>query len=84
LAVAVTNRNKPDLFEDYATEPVPRHIRVKGNRIALINCGLALSLTGLILGVDLGASLGLIASAVAFVSSGAALGFRSLKKSSPR
>lgn len=72
-AAIVTNRNKTDLFEDYATEPVPSHIRVNGYRIALINCGLALSLSGLILGVELGASLGLAASTVAFVAGGLVL-----------
>ena len=69
----VTNKKKTDLFEDYATEPVPSHIRVNGYRIALINCGLALSLSGLILGVELGASLGLAASTVAFVAGGVVL-----------
>jgi cytosine permease len=71
--VTVTKKNKPDLFEDYATSPVPSHIRVNGYRIALINCGLALSLTGLILGVELGANLGLAASTVAFVAGGVVL-----------
>ena len=61
------------LFEDYATEPVPARIRVSGIRIALINCGLALSLSGLILGVELGASLGLADSSVAFITGGAIL-----------
>ena len=69
----MTENNKPDLFEDYATTPVPPHIRVKGYRIALINCGLAFSLTGLILGVELAASLGLAASTIAFVAGGAVL-----------
>ncbi|MCH8060112.1 MAG: cytosine permease [Proteobacteria bacterium] len=69
----MTNKNKSDLFEDYAIEPVPSHIRVNGYRIALINCGLALSLSGLILGVELGASLGLTASTVAFVIGGVVL-----------
>ncbi len=69
----MTNKNKSDLFEDYATSPVPSHIRVNGYRIALINCGLALSLTGLILGVELGANLGLAASTVAFVAGGIVL-----------
>ena len=69
----MTNKNKSDLFEDYATSPVPSHIRVNGYRIALINCGLALSLTGLILGVELGANLGLAASTVAFVAGGVVL-----------
>ncbi len=69
----MTNKNKSDLFEDYATEPVPPHIRVNGFRIALINCGLALSLSGLILGVELSASLGLAASTVAFVAGGIVL-----------
>lgn len=69
----MTDKNKADLFEDYATEPVPSHIRVNGYRIALINCGLALSLSGLILGVELGASLGLAASTVAFVTGGIVL-----------
>jgi cytosine permease len=69
----VTNKTKPDLFEDYATSPVPPHIRVNGYRIALINCGLALSLTGLILGVELGAALGLARSTVAFVAGGIVL-----------
>ncbi|SVE56643.1 uncharacterized protein METZ01_LOCUS509497, partial [marine metagenome] len=62
-----------DLFEDYATEPVPSHIRVNGYRIALVNCGLALSLSGLILGVELGASMGLAASTVAFIVGGIVL-----------
>ena len=69
----MTDKNKPDLFEDFATEPVPSHIRVNGYRIALINCGLALSLSGLILGVELGSSLGLAASTVAFVAGGIVL-----------
>jgi cytosine permease len=69
----VTNKTNPDLFEDYATSPVPTHIRVSAYRIALINCGLALSLTGLILGVELGANLGLARSTVAFVAGGIVL-----------
>jgi cytosine permease len=69
----VTDNNKPDLFEDYATSPVPPHVRVNAYRIALINCGLALSLTGLILGVELGANLGLARSTVAFVTGGVVL-----------
>ena len=71
----MTNKTKPDLFEDYATSPVPPHIRVNAYRIALINCGLALSLTGLILGVELGANLGLARSTVAFVTGGIVLAF---------
>ena len=71
--MTVTNKNKSDLFEDFATEPVPSHIRVNGYRIALINCGLALSLSGLILGVELGSSLGLAASTFAFVAGGLVL-----------
>lgn len=67
--------NKTDLFEDYATTPVPPNIGVSGYRIALINCGLAFSLTGLILGVELAASLGLASSTIAFVSGGAVLAF---------
>ena len=69
----MNNKNKPDLFEDYATEPVPSHIRVKGYRIAIINCGLALSLSGLILGVELAASMGLAASTIAFIAGGTIL-----------
>lgn len=71
--MTLTSKNKTDLFEDYATEPVPAHIRVSGYRIALINCGLALSLSGLILGVEMGASLGLVASTIAFVAGGVVL-----------
>ena len=69
----MTNKTNPDLFEDYAASPVPTHIRVSAYRIALINCGLALSLTGLILGVELGANLGLARSTVAFVAGGIVL-----------
>jgi len=69
----VTSKTKPDLFEGYATSPVPPHIRVNGYRIALINCGLALSLSGLVLGVELGANLGLTRSTVAFVAGGIVL-----------
>ena len=39
LSETTTTNNKPDLLEDYATKPVPSHIRVNGYRIALINCG---------------------------------------------
>jgi len=73
VADTVTNNNKPDLFEDFATAPVPLHVWVSGYRIALINCGLAFSLTGLILGVELAASLGLAASTIAFLAGGAVL-----------
>ncbi|MDA0705711.1 MAG: cytosine permease [Proteobacteria bacterium] len=69
----MTSKTKPDLFEGYATSPVPPHIRVNGYRIALINCGLALSLSGLVLGVELGANLGLTRSTVAFVAGGIVL-----------
>ena len=62
-----------DLFEDYATEPVPADIRAGGFRIAMINCGLAFSLPGLVLGVELGATMGLAASTTAFVFGGAVL-----------
>lgn len=62
-----------DLFEDYATEPVPADIRASGFRIAMINCGLAFSLPGLVLGVELGATMGLAASTTAFVFGGAVL-----------
>ena len=73
LSETTTTNNKPDLLEDYATKPVPSHIRVNGYRIALINCGLALSLAGLILGVELGARLGRAQSAVAFIVGGLVL-----------
>ncbi|MCZ6876012.1 MAG: cytosine permease [bacterium] len=71
--MAENNNESTDLFEDYATEPVPTQIRVGGLRIALINCGLAFSLPGLVLGVELGTTMGLVASTKAFVFGGAVL-----------
>jgi len=59
-----------ELFEDYPTRPVPADVGVSGWRIALINSALALSLSGLVAGVQLGAALGLADATVAFVAGG--------------
>ncbi len=67
--------NKPvaqinELLEDYATSPVPSHIAVKGYRIAIINTSLAFSLPALLVGVQLGAKIGLEQSILSFILGG--------------
>ncbi|MCR8924222.1 cytosine permease [Dasania sp. GY-MA-18] len=62
--------NIEDLLEDYATSPVPEGIAVGGLRISMINTALTFSLPGLVTGVAIGTSLGLIDALIAFVAGG--------------
>jgi cytosine permease len=61
------------LVEDYATRPVPESETVGGFRIALINSSLAMSLPGLVTGMEVGTAMGLQWSFWAFVIGGAFL-----------
>ena len=59
-----------DLFEDYATTPVPQNKSVGGVRIGMINGGLAFAVPGLITGLEIGKALGLTQSIYAFLLGG--------------
>ena len=68
--MSTQGRNFEDLVEDYATEPVPQGLSVKGLRIAMINVALAFSLPGLLTGVEIGVSIGLERGVYAFLIGG--------------
>lgn len=75
-----TNNSKSldDLFEDYATTPVPEQQTIGGVGIGMINGGLAFAVPGLITGIELGTALGFEQSLYAFLLGGlllAVLGF---------
>ncbi|MCC4831457.1 cytosine permease [Shewanella sp. 10N.7] len=59
-----------EIFEDYATCPVPEHKTIGGVRIGMINGGLAFAVPGLITGLELGNALGLEQSIYAFLIGG--------------
>ncbi len=59
-----------ELFEDYATTPVPQNKSVGGVRIGMINGGLAFAVPGLITGLEIGKALGLSQSIYAFLLGG--------------
>ncbi len=59
-----------DLFEDYATTPVPADKTVGGIRIGMINGGLAFAVPGLLTGLEIGKALGLAQSMYAFLVGG--------------
>jgi cytosine permease len=59
-----------DLFEDYATTPVPDHKTVGGFGIGMINGGLAFAVPGLITGLEIGNALGLKNAIYAFILGG--------------
>ncbi|WP_144206886.1 cytosine permease [Shewanella donghaensis] len=59
-----------ELFDDYATRPVPADKTVGGVRIGMINGGLAFAVPGLITGLELGGALGLKQSIYAFIIGG--------------
>ncbi|WP_285162846.1 cytosine permease [Shewanella goraebulensis] len=62
--------HRDDIFDDYATRPVPQHKTVGGIRIGMINGGLAFAVPGLITGIELGGELGLEQSIYAFLIGG--------------
>ncbi|MFS1422481.1 cytosine permease [Shewanella sp. 10N.286.48.B5] len=64
------NSANNDLFDDYATRPVPQDKTVGGVRIGMINGGLAFAVPGLITGLELGGALGLSQSIYAFIIGG--------------
>lgn len=59
-----------EIFEDYATTPVPQSKTVGGVGIGMINGGLAFAVPGLITGIEIGQSLGLIQAIYAFLVGG--------------
>jgi len=61
------------LFEDYATEPVPREKTVSGFRIGLVLGGIGIALPALLSGAKIGSALGLEKSIWAFLTTGAFL-----------
>lgn len=65
-----TKSSIDDLFEDYATTPVPKDKTVGGIRIGMINGGLAFAVPGLITGLEIGKALGLTQSVYAFLLGG--------------
>lgn len=58
---------------EFAREPVPRHIGISGWRIALIKVGILIALPAFIMGAELGFKLGFQRSLIAFVSGAAIL-----------
>ncbi|WP_229744689.1 cytosine permease [Neiella marina] len=64
------NKALDQMFEDYATTPVPQHKTVGGIGIGMINGGLAFAVPGLITGLELGTALGFEQSLYAFLLGG--------------
>lgn len=62
--------NIDDLFEDYATTPVPANKTVSGIRIGMVNGGLAFAVPGLLTGLEIGKALGFMQSLFAFLIGG--------------
>ena len=59
-----------EMLEDYPTSPVPDHRTVGGIRIGMVNGSLAFAVPGLITGLELGGSLGIKRSLIAFLIGG--------------
>lgn len=59
-----------DMLDDYPTSPVPDHRTVGGIRIGMVNGSLAFAVPGLVTGLELGGSLGINRSLIAFLLGG--------------